>query len=415
MKILYLVPYAPTTIRTRPYNLARSLARHGHQVILATVWENEAELQMLEEFRRDGIEVLAQPLNRGRILQNLVVALVTCKPLQATYSWQPELAKMIVDKLHNNHLLCDIIHIEHLRGAIYGLKLAPALKTLPAKIPVVWDSVDNITLLFEQAAGQHGVGRSRRVAQLELPRTRRYERLLCNRFDRLLVTSPADQAAFLDIAPSGQSVPAIEVLTNGVDLQAFSPAPGARQDDTIVFSGKLSYHANISAARFLVTRVMPLVWAHRPQARLQLVGKDPHPSLRQIAQAEPRVEVTGTVPDISIFLRQASAAAATLTYGAGVQNKVLEAMACATPVVTTSKALSAIAAIPGEELLVGDEPETLAGHLLDLLEDPALRQRIGENGRQYVERCHDWNKIALQLVSIYEDVIRTGHSPNHLG
>ena len=405
MKILYIVPYTPTPIRTRPYNLLRNLARQGHQITLATVWENSVEQQQLEQFRESGIEVLAERLGRAQITQNLASALLNRKPLQSKYSWQPNLAIQIENKLSKYYPHCDIIQIEHLRGAVFGLYLLKKFSNRLPRQPILWDSVDNISALFQQAV-QHSDQRfGRWITRFELPLTRRYEADLTGRFERILVTSPVDQEAFKTLADNSNHQTRIDVLSNGVDLEAFSPPDSPRLPNTIVFSGKLSYHANVSSANYLVEQVMPIVWARRPQVRVQLVGKDPHPSLISLAEQEPRVEVTGTVPDIRPYLQAASLTAATLTYGAGVQNKVLEAMACATPVVTTTRAVSALGVVAGQDVLVSDEPAGLAEHIVQLLEDQDYNHRIGENGLRYVRRNHDWNKIARDLTTIYEDII----------
>ncbi len=375
MKILYVVPYAPTPIRTRPYNLVRSLARLGHQVTLATLWENPEEYAGLQKLSQEGIQ-------------------------------------------DNHYQSCDIIHFEHLRGAVYGLFLKRLSKEQSNPTPLVWDSVDNISALFEQAAAQSDRGFGRWVTRLELPLTRRYESDLRNQFSRLLVTSRTDQEAFERLKPGRTLNPnittRIDVLTNGVDLDTFTAPNGARQPDQIVFTGKLSYHANLAAALFLAEQILPKVWEKRPQVRLQLVGKDPPARLLRLAQVEPRIEVTGTVPDLQRYLQHASVAAATLTYGAGVQNKVLEAMACGTPVVATSKAVSALQAVPGQDVLVADEPGELASQILRLLEDPALQHTIGENGRRYVQQQHNWDTIAKKLIAIYENVLDASQSNKYL-
>lgn len=407
LNILYFSPYCPTPIRTRPYNLLRALARGGALVTLATVWEDENERQALAALAEHGIKVLAQPLKRRRIAANLLRAAASPAPLQAYYSWEPTLANKIAADLTLDHYCCDIIHIEHLRGAYYGLFLQKQFEQLKNKtIPIVWDSVDNISSLFEQAAQKSRNPFGRWMTRFELPRTRRYERLLVSKFDRTLVTSALDQQAFWRLSETNADCQRVEVLTNGVDLDYFAPDGQDREPDTIIFSGKLSYHANVSSALYLIQQVMPIVWYRRSNTRVWLVGKDPHPSLIDLAQSDQRVIVTGTVPDLRRYLRQAWVAAAPLTYGAGVQNKVLEAMACGTPVVATSQAVSALKAAPGQDVLVADQPESLAGALLGVIEDQNLHQQLSHHGRRYVEQNHDWNKIAKQVMVIYENVIR---------
>ena len=191
------------------------------------------------------------------------------------------------------------------------------------------------------------------------------------------------------------------VLPNGVDLDYFTPGEESRQPETIVFSGKMSYHANATAALHLVNDIMPLVWEARPDAQVWIVGKDPTAAVQALARRYAQVTVTGAVPDLRPYLRRATLAVAPLVYGAGIQNKVLEAMACATPVIASRRAVLSLQAIGEEHLLVADGPAHFAQQILRLLADPELRARLGKAGRRYVETHHAWDRIVDDLAAIY--------------
>jgi glycosyltransferase involved in cell wall biosynthesis len=139
---------------------------------------------------------------------------------------------------------------------------------------------------------------------------------------------------------------------------------------------------------------------------LWIVGKDPPKEILALA-GNPAVTVTGTVADIRPYLQQASAAVAPLTYGAGIQNKVLEAMASATPVVVSPLAVAALAAQAGQDILVAKDSEDFAQGVLNLLSNPAYRRQVGEAGRRYVETYHQWDAIAGQLEGVYDEVTST--------
>ncbi len=410
MNILFIVPYTPTRIRVRPYNLIKHLACRENLLTLATVWEDETELDALREFERLGVRVISQPLQKTRVLTNTGRTFFSSTPLQARYSWQPTLAGQLDELLTSNPNRWDIIHVEHLRGAQYGLHLKAQLGKHGIATPIVWDSVDCISLLFEGASRNSRSAFGRWITRFELPRTRRFEGYLVNQFERVLATSPQDKHALDELGDqySHDSTPGesnVTVLPNGVDLEYFSPIPNQRESDTIVFTGKLSYHANQTAATYLANDIMPHIWEGRPQTKLQLVGKDPPASIRRLAERENRIEVSGYVPDMRDYLRVASLAIAPLVYGAGIQNKVLEAMACGIPVAASSQAVSALGAVPGRDVLVADEPQEIAAAALQLLDDPPLNSQVGANGRAYVERHHDWNSIAAQLENIYRETI----------
>jgi sugar transferase (PEP-CTERM/EpsH1 system associated) len=399
MNILFIAPYVPTLIRVRPYNFVRYLARAGHRVTLAALWETEAEREAIQRFQAEGIEVIAAPLTRHRKVSNLLSTLPSSKPLQSNFCWQPELAALIDAQLAQQAF--DVIHVEHLRGSRYALHAKSQIANRKSKIPIVWDSVDSITHLFEQAAQQSQSTKGRLMTSFELPRTRKHEGWLAAQFDRVLVTSPVDKAAIEKISPAHAP---IAVVPNGVDLQYFSPDGSQRASDTLVFSGKMSYHANVTAVLHLVNDIMPAVWAQRPSVKLTIAGKDPTPDVQALAEKHPgKVVVTGAVPDMRAYLRTASVAVVPVVYGAGIQNKVLEAMACGTPVVTSDKTVRSLQ--PGYEhaLSVASSPQQFAEATLQLLEDSAARERLGRAGRAYIEAHHDWRIIVEWLACIYSE------------
>jgi glycosyltransferase involved in cell wall biosynthesis len=196
---------------------------------------------------------------------------------------------------------------------------------------------------------------------------------------------------------------AVSVLRNGVDLAYFCPDDTPRDPATVVFSGKMSYHANVTAALHLMHDIMPRVWAQRPDVKVVIAGKDPPSEICNLQSTIRNLAVTGTVPDIRPYLRQATAAVVPTPYGAGIQNKVLEAMACGTPVVASPQAVSALQTTDGEDVLLAEEPEAFAQAVLRLLEDGDLQQRLGRAGRRYVEHHHDWRTVAERLEAIYQE------------
>jgi glycosyltransferase involved in cell wall biosynthesis len=295
----------------------------------------------------------------------------------------------------------DVVHVEHLRGVKYALHLLSERNGTP---PVVWDSVDSIALLFRQSSEQSAKRAFRWLTQFELRRTEHMEAQLMNRLGRILVTSQKDRETLLAYPQQAERAAVVTVIPNGVDLEYFRPdANIPREENQIVVSGKMSYHANITMVLYLYEKIMPLIWSRRPQVQLWVVGKDPSPEIQALGE-HPSVKVTGTVADIRPYLQRASLAVAPLVYGAGIQNKVLESMACGTPVVANPLAVSAFQAVQDQDLLVGADPQEFAEKVLILLENEDLRQKVGKAGRNYVERCHDWEKIAIQLEEVYHAV-----------
>jgi sugar transferase (PEP-CTERM/EpsH1 system associated) len=401
-----VVPYAPTRIRTRPLHLIRALGARGHHVTLATLWSDAAERRALEALSSEVTGILTQPIGAMRSLWNCICAAPSGEPLQAHYSWSPSLSRLMGRSLGEQHF--DVVHVEHLRGVRYGLSILDHLpRVTDHRIPVIWDSVDCISDLFRRAARRGPTAAVRWAARLELPRTERYEGTVTQRFDRVLTTSEADRQGLLALADkAGTARPdlarRVVVIPNGVDLDHFMPPTGPREAATLVISGKMSYHANVAAVVAFADEVLPRIVRDRPETQLVIVGQDPAPVVRALAE-RPGVTVTGTVADVRPFLQRATLAVAPIQYAVGVQNKVLEAMACATPVVATPAAVEALGVADGRELVVARDAEEMATRIVELLGQPDDRARIGTAGRRYVETHHDWRSIADRLSDLYRD------------
>jgi glycosyltransferase involved in cell wall biosynthesis len=242
--------------------------------------------------------------------------------------------------------------------------------------------------------------RQRLLAAIELRRTRAYEARLLDRFDHTIVTSPDDAQALMAVAPNA----AVSVVRNGVDLDYFKPLASPREAATLVFSGKMSYHANVTAVLHFVRRIFPLVRATRPDVRLRIVGSDPPATIRALA-ADRCIVVTGYTPDIRGHVAGASVSICPVTVKVGIQNKVLEAMAMGIPVVATPAGAAGLEASPGRDLLVAHEPEEFAAQVCRLLADSSLAGKVARAGRCYVERYHRWDTAARALEALYEEVV----------
>ena len=390
MRVLFVSPYVPSMIRVRPYQWIRALAENGCRVHLVALQppEDQGLADSAISASCEASEFFA--LTRARTLWNGARAAASGLPLQAAYSRHPAAEARIRTLAASGRF--DVVHIEHLRGSL----LVPA----PCPAPTVYDAVDSITRLFEQTVRLAPGAKHRLMARLDLARTRRFEGAVGRRFDRVIVSSEAEARAFreLDATASGAFVRAVR---NGVVL---GPRPGPPADDgrTVLFAGKMSYHANEAAARRLAEHVMPLVWQARPDVRLVIAGKDPSASLKALAMPG-RLEVTGFVDDLAAVMAGATVMAAPLVYAAGIQNKVLESMASGTPVVTSPSACAALDAEIGRDVLSAHDDRGFADAILELLADRARRDAVGAAGRAYVERHHDWGTLARALMDVYRE------------
>lgn len=389
MRVLMVLPYPPSQIRIRPFGFLQALARRGHRIRVLAVQPPEDRDANLEPLRRLGVEIQCFPLSRGRTLRNMVRAWMRGDPMQAGYAEHPGLREALRRSLEEPW---DVVHVEHLRGAGFAEEVPPER--------LVFDAVDSITRLFEQAQALAPTALVRWLARLELGRTRRLEARWSARFLRGIVTSREDAEVLRRLAQDGRA--RWTVIPNGVDLAFFSPQPIAREPATLIFTGKMSYHANVAAALDLIREIMPRIWRRWPEVRLWIVGRNPPPLLHRAAR-DPRVRIVGTVPDLRPYLARATLAVCPLRYAVGIQNKVLEAMAMGTPVVVTPPALGGLAAVPGRDLWVAEGAGAFAEAVGRLLESPAERAALGAAGRAYVEAHHRWEALAKRLEAIYAD------------
>ncbi len=405
MRVLFVTPYPISRIRVRSYGFVTHLSRQ-HEVTVLALCAGERDIADTRDLQCEGIAITTIRENRIRKFLRSLCALGTQLPLQVAFDAAPSLRAAINEQLKSGHF--DLLHVESVR----------ALGTLPGfvPIPVVWDAVDCISQLYEQGANFGATSMMRIIGQREAWRVRAYERLQLQRFRHVLVTSERDRQALLDLArddgtdeaPSG-ALAEITVLPHGVDQHYFRPYTGPRRPATLIFTGKMSFHANIAGVITLVERIMPRIWEQRPDVRLTIAGSDPPARVRRLAE-DPRIEVTGYVSDLRPYIVQAQIAVSPLPYAVGIQNKVLEAMALGTPVVASSHAVGGLQVVAEQDLLVADSPKAFTAAVLRLLEDQVLWNKLSERGPIYIATYHRWAHILGQLTAVYTHAINSGNA-----
>lgn len=279
-------------------------------------------------------------------------------------------------------------HLNSLRPDIILEIAANSLPNLPRDlpVPVVIDAIDE-PMLRELRAVRIGPLRNRLSHAYRAWRFWRYERTEQGRAAVCIFVAEPDARLYQTFFPRRS----VAVVPNGVDIEYFRPmaAPSPARE-TIVFEGNMNFGANEDAARRLVSDVLPLVHHHIPSVQVVLVGRDPSPAVT--ALAGPKVEVTGTVPDVRPYLAEASVFACPMRLGSGIKNKILQAWSMGKPVVATSQSLGGLSARNGDNLLVRDDPDSFAKALCDVIHDHALANRLGASGRATVEKEYSWQQ-----------------------
>ena len=411
MRILYITPYPPSRIRVRSYGFLTQLQR-AHEVTVMMLCTSERELADAEALRSQGYHAVVARESKRQAIMRSGLALASTRSLHVAYASSTRFTQAIQNLCAQQCF--DVVHVEHLRGIA-------ASESLVLTHPVVWDAVDCLSLLYQQTRVAGPNMPIRMLALLENRRTLRYESYLLNTLQHIVVSSARDRQAMIQLLPKengdarnngSQLGSTISVLPNGVDLDYFCPMHQERRPFNLVFSGKMSYHPNVATVLYLYQQIMPLIWQHRPEVTLTIAGDQPTKAIERLAN-DPRVEVTGHVDDIRPYIRRAEVMVCPMVYSAGIQNKVLEAMALGTPVVTATRTAEALRACPGRDLLVAESAEKFAEATLHILEDRELRTALSRCGRAYVESYHDWQVVTHELVSIYQNAIDT-HSKSAL-
>jgi len=266
---------------------------------------------------------------------------------------------------------------------------------LPARFggPVLMDFVDVDSAKFATYAEQDKSQPLNWVHAREAVKLGAFEAEVARKVDASLFVSEAEAAMFR--AQSGLGADKVRAIENGIDTERFDPANpldavGTGEGPLAVFTGQMDYRPNIDAVRWFAKDIVPLIRQRHPQARFAIVGRAPTDEVRALAPL-PGVTVTGEVLDVRPWLAAADAVVAPLLLARGVQNKLLEAMAMARPVVASAAAAEGIDATPGEHLLVADGANAMAEAVGSLFDDRAAAAAMGQAARARMVERYGWD------------------------
>src|SRR5215469_15315567 len=227
--------------------------------------------------------------------------------------------------------------------------------------------------------------------RIEARKMASYETLTLNRFQHVIAVSDHDRREMLALAPGC----AITVVPTGVDTEQYQPAPSVvGGPPRIVFTGSMDWEPNMDAVEYFCQQILPDVLAAFPEARFQIVGRDPHPRVKKLASSS--VEITGTVPSVAEYLRNATVVIVPLRIGGGTRLKIFEAMATGKALVSTSIGAEGLNVTSGRDCLLADDAQTFAAAILAVLRDPVLRRTYEENAAALAAR-YDWSQIAKRF------------------
>jgi sugar transferase (PEP-CTERM/EpsH1 system associated) len=389
------LPYPPTSGgRMRTYNLVKHL-RDDFQITLVCFGRPEEKAFDLAPMRELCNLIIVDRAPSPSTMKAALLSLTSPKPVTMRLYHTPEMKATIARLLQQNPI--DLIHVE----SFYMLQNlptrldVPVLLSEPAIEYVAWWRHAQVTRPWFM----------RPAIALEALKMRLWEPRAWSEATLVGVMSATDAAVIKRATPGVPTAPA----PNGVDVEFFhTDETVTRDNQTAVYMGDYKYFPNTDAVLYFVESIMPLIRAKRPDFHLVLLGKDPPPELRALGDDPASgVMVTGLVDDTRPYLQRSAVFICPLRSGSGTRFKLLESLACGCPVVSTSVGCEGLDAIDGQHMVIRDTPQAFADAVLDLLNDPAHGQMIGQQGRQWVVRQHAWRHSAALLRETYDKLI--GH------
>jgi glycosyltransferase involved in cell wall biosynthesis len=259
-------------------------------------------------------------------------------------------------------------------------------------IPAIVDLHDSLTLLGRRLLrAEHG-WRGRLSAYLGMISVERLERSLAGTFSLAITNSPVDEQVIRELSRELRTL----TITNGVDMEYFSPDSTPLEADKIVFTGVMDYGPNEDAALYFGEHIFPLVKAQRPRAQFWIVGSNPSATIKTLAQSA-GIHVTGSVDDVRPHVRSAAVFVSPLRVGSGVKNKILAALAMEKATVATPLSIDGLDLADGREVVLARDPQPFADKVVRLLTDEGERRRLGANGLACVRSKYSWRAMGESL------------------
>lgn len=391
MKILFLanrLPYPPYRgDKLKIYNLAKRLC-HQHELHLLTFLQHEEDRIYIKELEQIFKSVHVVSLPKWVSALHCIAGLWDNKPFQVHYFRSKGMQQQIKNLLADHTF--DVIHVQHLRMAQYVNK--------EASIPRILDLPDAFSLYWQRKIAHARNPFLKYLESVEQRRVYRYEQVLAD-YNLSLVCSVEDQAYLMN----EHHVRNIALLPNGVDTDTFvANHHDYSHNHTLLFTGNMDYKPNVDAVIYFVSIILPLIQKSFPKVRFIIAGQRPVASV--IALSNENVLVTGFVPDIAAQYNEASVVVAPLRFGAGTQNKVLEAMSMGVPVVCSNIGFNGLGIESGEGAIMQTDPVSFASSVVALLSSESMRQTVGAKGIELIQKRYAWDIIAQQLNQYFHQI-----------
>ena len=387
--ILYLchrIPYPPNKgDKIRSFNEIKFLSRSG-TIDLITLADDPEDMKYTDELKRYCRKVIVFPLNKNLSTLKGAVRLMTGQSISQGYFYKKEFQKA-VDSLTAAHKYDAVICFSS-PMAEYVFKSAKKMKDLAGTL--IMDFCDLDSDKWNQYAEKKTFPLNL-VYRMEARRLLDYEKKIHQNFDRSIFVSQTEADLFKAQFPEAKN---IDIIPNGVDHDYFNPENISAAEENfapvISFFGAMDYYANVDGALWFAEKILPLIKKKIPDTLFYIVGSNPDPRLKALT-ADAGIKVTGFVEDIREYYARARVCVIPLRIARGVQNKVLEAMSMARPVVATPPAVQGISVSDPSLVSIAADPDRFAARVVDLLQDEPLRHAMGRAARNHIKQRFNWH------------------------
>ncbi len=384
MRILFLsqrVPYPPNRgDKITTWRLIERMAR-THEVSVVAFSHDDADDMAVKHLIDKGFDTVGIPHRSLPARIRSLPLLLTKKPLTLGYYGSKELQAEVDKRIGDTDL-------------VYAYSSSMGAFMLHHDLPRVMHFAELDSDKWRQYAARTGPP-GRWIYGREARTLLEFERRIAAVCKTNVLCTPLEEKIFKEQIPDAPTT----VLKNGVDLEHFKPDPEYAVPRRIVFTGVMNYLPNVDGCQWFTRRVFLRLLQKFPDAGFDIVGASPSREVEELAQY-PNVQVTGSVPDTRLLLREASVSVAPLRIARGIQNKVLEALAMGLPVVGTTAATQGVEGEPGRHYVVADDEDAFYEAVARLLREPEEAAELGRRGRAFVEENYDWDKCLAPLDAI---------------
>ncbi len=404
-RVLFLAHLLPFPLdggaKIKSYHTLRKLAEVYDVTLLAFVRSEDEKKHIipLRDLCVGGIETVL--IHRSKV-KNVVDAarlLPSRKPFIVGRDHVGAMAKAVRTRLGGRRF--DAVHIDHLQMAQYVLP-----RKSPAKLVLDHHNVES--QIIERMAETSPSKATRWYANKEWPKLERYELEVCKAVDRVLTVSAEDKQTLQKLDPS---LKYISVVPIGVNGDYYQPVPRYEDPKTLLSIGTMYWPPNVEAILWFYRGVYPLIKEAIPDVKLSIVGAEPDDKILRLAKEDKSVKVPGYVADDRTVAADCAAFIVPLRSGSGMRVKILNAMAMALPVVSTTVGAEGIAATHKKDIFVADTSDDFARDCIKLLREPAYATEIGLAGRKLIEENYSWAAVGAELLSVYDYVLKQPTRP----